>query len=78
MSATIITLNKGRDAHLARLLEGLGRGTHPAECIVVEMGANPAPSPITAFPSAASTFRAAACRWPVPATPDAARPRAIT
>lgn len=50
MSATVITLNKGRDAHLARLLEGLGRGTPPAECIVVEMGADPAPLPDHGFP----------------------------
>ncbi|NEU12917.1 glycosyltransferase family 2 protein [Methylobacterium sp. BTF04] len=47
---TVITLNKGRDAHLARLLEGLGRGPHPAECIVVEMGRAPAPLPACGFP----------------------------
>ncbi|WP_375409429.1 glycosyltransferase family 2 protein [uncultured Methylobacterium sp.] len=50
MSATVITLNKGRDAHLARLLEGLSRGAHPAECIVVEMGPEPAPLPDHGFP----------------------------
>lgn len=50
MSVTIITLNKGRDAHLARLLEGLSRGSHPAECIVVEMGSDPIPLPDHGFP----------------------------
>lgn len=50
MSATVITLNKGRDAHLARLLEGLSRGVHPAECIVVEMGPEPALLPDHGFP----------------------------
>lgn len=42
---SVVTLNKGRDAHLARLIEGLARavaaGEGPAECVVVEMG--PAP-----------------------------------
>ena len=33
-----MTINKGRRHHLARLLQGLERGQHPAECIVVEMG----------------------------------------
>ena len=47
---TVITLNKGRDAHLARLLEGLARGPHPEACVVVEMGANPAPLPDLGFP----------------------------
>ncbi|MCJ2044364.1 glycosyltransferase family 2 protein [Methylobacterium sp. J-078] len=47
---TIITLNKGRDAHLARLLEGLARGPHPEACVVVEMGADPAPLPELGFP----------------------------
>ncbi|MCJ2071663.1 galactosyltransferase-related protein [Methylobacterium sp. J-030] len=46
MSATVITLNKGRDAHLVRLLEGLARGAPPASCIVVEIGdAAPLPAP---------------------------------
>ncbi|KQT11893.1 glycosyl transferase [Methylobacterium sp. Leaf399] len=48
--ATVITLNKGRDDHLARLLEGLSRGAHPAECVVVEMGDAPAPLPDPGFP----------------------------
>ncbi|MCJ2033077.1 glycosyltransferase family 2 protein [Methylobacterium sp. J-068] len=47
---TVITLNKGRDAHLARLLEGLARGPHPEDCIVVEMGAEPAPLTELGFP----------------------------
>jgi GT2 family glycosyltransferase len=50
VSATVITLNKGRDDHLARLLDGLSRGAHPAECIVVEMGSAPAPLPDLGFP----------------------------
>lgn len=49
MSATVITLNKGRDAHLARLLEGLARGAPPACCIVVEIG-DAAPLPTLPFP----------------------------
>jgi GT2 family glycosyltransferase len=47
---TLITLNKGRDAHLARLLEGVARGPHPEACIVVEMGAEPAPLPDLGLP----------------------------
>ncbi|KQP28668.1 galactosyltransferase-related protein [Methylobacterium sp. Leaf100] len=50
VSASVVTLNKGRDAHLARLLEGLARGTPPAECVVVEMGAEPPPLPNYGFP----------------------------
>ena len=50
MSASVITLNKGRDAHLARLLEGLARGGAFAECVVVEMGAEPPPLPDYGFP----------------------------
>lgn len=50
MMPSVITLNKGRDTHLARLLEGLGRGTPPAECVVVEMGANPPPLGDHGFP----------------------------
>ncbi|MDO9426504.1 MAG: galactosyltransferase-related protein [Methylobacterium sp.] len=49
MSASVITLNKGRDAHLARLLEGLAKGPIPRECIVVEMGAEPPPLPDYGF-----------------------------
>jgi len=48
--ASVITLNKGRDVHLARLLEGLARGTPPAECVVVEMGKEPPPLPEYGFP----------------------------
>ncbi|WP_232630849.1 glycosyltransferase family 2 protein [Methylobacterium sp. Leaf118] len=44
-SISVVTLNKGREAHLARLIEGLARGPAPAECIVVEMGPDPAPLP---------------------------------
>ncbi|WP_267356949.1 MULTISPECIES: galactosyltransferase-related protein [unclassified Methylobacterium] len=50
MSATVITLNKGRDAHLARLLEGLARGAPPATCVVVEIGDAPAALPDLPFP----------------------------
>lgn len=49
-NTTVITLNKGRDAHLARLLEGLARGPRPAACVVVEMGAEPPPLPDYGFP----------------------------
>lgn len=46
MSRTsVVTLNKGRGAHLARLLEGLARGAPPAECVVVEMGGDEGPLP---------------------------------
>lgn len=48
-SISVVTLNKGREAHLARLLEGLARGNAPAECVVVEMGRDPAPLPETPF-----------------------------
>ena len=37
---SVITINKGRDAHLRRLLEGLGQGLPPHEIVVVEMGAS--------------------------------------
>jgi len=50
VSTTVITLNKGRDAHLARLLEGLARGAPPAACIVVEIGEDPVPLPALPFP----------------------------
>ena len=36
---SVITLNKARDVHLHRLLDGAERGTPPDEIIVVEMGA---------------------------------------
>ena len=35
---SVITINKGRESHLRRLLEGLERGKPPAEIIVVEIG----------------------------------------
>jgi len=50
VSISVITLNKGRDAHLARLLEGLARGGAFDQCIVVEMGAEPPPLPDYGFP----------------------------
>ena len=40
---SVITTNKGRDAHLLRLLEGLARGNEPDEIIVVEMGGSGLP-----------------------------------
>jgi GT2 family glycosyltransferase len=50
MSVAVITLNKGRRAHLTRLLEGLGRGAPPDSCIVVEIGGDTAPFPALPFP----------------------------
>jgi GT2 family glycosyltransferase len=50
VSTAVITLNKGRRAHLTRLLEGLGRGTPPDACVVVEMGGDDAPFPPLPFP----------------------------
>ncbi|MGH1569997.1 glycosyltransferase family 2 protein [Methylobacterium sp. P31] len=50
MSTAVITLNKGRRAHLNRLLEGLGRGTPPDTCVVVEIGGDEAPFPPLPFP----------------------------
>ncbi|MCY1640935.1 glycosyltransferase family 2 protein [Methylorubrum sp. SL192] len=47
---SVVTLNKGRDAHLARLIEGLARGPAPTECVVVQMGPAPEPLPATPFP----------------------------
>ncbi|WP_370875324.1 glycosyltransferase family 2 protein [Methylobacterium amylolyticum] len=50
MSTAVITLNKGRGAHLARLLEGLARGTPPDACVIVEMGGDDSPLPALPFP----------------------------
>ena len=50
MSTSVITLNKGRRAHLLRVIEGLARGTAPAELVVVEMGGDAAPLPEPGFP----------------------------
>lgn len=50
MSIAVITLNKGRRAHLTRLLEGLSRGALPDRCIVVESGGDTAPYPSLPFP----------------------------
>ncbi|MCE4226208.1 glycosyltransferase [Methylobacterium sp. C25] len=47
---SVVTINKGRRAHLLRLLEGLSRGPAPTECIVVEMGNDTRPVPTTGFP----------------------------
>lgn len=55
--ASVITLNKGRRAHLLRLLEGLARGTPPAECIVVEMGGDTEPLSAQPFPVRVVDFR---------------------
>ncbi|MGU3385245.1 glycosyltransferase family 2 protein [Methylobacterium sp. D53M] len=49
MSVAVITLNKGRRAHLTRLLEGLGRGDPPDRCVVVEIGDDAAPYPALPF-----------------------------
>ena len=35
---SVVTLNKGRDGHLRRLVEGLARGGMPRELVVVDMG----------------------------------------
>ncbi len=50
MSVAVVTLNKGRGAHLARLLEGLARGQAPDRCVVVEMGGDTSPLPPLPFP----------------------------
>jgi GT2 family glycosyltransferase len=50
LSTAVVTLNKGRGAHLARLLEGLARGRHPDACVVVEMGGDDSPLPRLPFP----------------------------
>lgn len=50
MSVAVVTLNKGRGTHLARLLEGLARGRAPDRCIVVEMGGDDGPLPALPFP----------------------------
>ncbi|WP_457104167.1 glycosyltransferase family 2 protein [Methylobacterium sp. P5_C11] len=50
MSTAVITLNKGRRTHLVRLLEGLGRGTPPDACIVVEIDGDDAAFPPLPFP----------------------------
>ncbi|MCJ2039644.1 galactosyltransferase-related protein [Methylobacterium sp. J-059] len=50
MSVSVVTLNKGRGHHLARLLEGLGRGVPPAEAVIVEMGGDDGPLPNLGFP----------------------------
>jgi len=50
VSIAVITLNKGRRAHLTRLLEGLSRGALPDRCIVVEIGGDTAPYPSLPFP----------------------------
>ncbi len=50
MSTSVITLNKGRGAHLARAIEGLARGEAPDELVVVEMGGDTAPLPDPGFP----------------------------
>ena len=46
----VVTLNKGRRAHLLRLLDGLGRGTPPASCTIVEMGGDAADLPAQTNP----------------------------
>lgn len=56
MSTAVVTLNKGRGAHLARLLEGLERGTPPEACVVVEMGGDDTPLAERSFPIARIPF----------------------
>lgn len=46
----IVTLNRGRRAHLLRLLEGLARGTPPLACTIVEMGRDEEPLPPVPYP----------------------------
>lgn len=59
MSAVgVVTLNKGRRPHLLRLLDGLGRGTPPAACTIVEMGADDAPLPALPYPARRLTLDA--------------------
>lgn len=50
MSVSVVTLNKGRGHHLARLLEGLKRGAPPTEAVIVEMGGDESPLPDLGFP----------------------------
>lgn len=50
MGTSVITLNKGRRAHLLRVIEGLGRGPVPDELVVVEMGGDDAALPEPGFP----------------------------
>jgi glycosyltransferase involved in cell wall biosynthesis len=48
---SVLTLAKGRAAHLRRLLDGLARGSRrPAECIVVSMDKVPPSLPAMGFP----------------------------
>lgn len=47
---SVVTLNKGRRPHLLRLLEGLGRGAPPDECVVIEMGEDEGELPAQPFP----------------------------
>ena len=50
-AVSVLTLVKGRDAHLRHLLAGLDRGTRrPDRCVVVDMGASPAVLPSCGFP----------------------------
>lgn len=46
---SVVTLNKGRRPHLLHLLEGLGRGAMPDDCVVVEMGEDEGELPAQPF-----------------------------
>jgi GT2 family glycosyltransferase len=59
VSVGVVTLNKGRGAHLARLLEGLSRGAVPDRCVIVEMGGEDDPLPALPCPVARIPFASA-------------------
>ncbi|WP_010160609.1 glycosyltransferase family 2 protein [Sphingomonas sp. PAMC 26617] len=51
MSVSVLTIVRGRSAHLANLIAGLGRQTRlPDELVVAWMQDSPSPVPETAFP----------------------------
>lgn len=50
MSVSVVTIVKGRRAHLLRVLEGLARGAPPDEVVVVEMGESEGALPSLCIP----------------------------
>jgi len=59
LGVSVLTLAKGRTAHLRRLLDGLARGSRPpAEGIVVSMDEVPPPLQAVGFPLAVHHLRA--------------------